>query len=48
MTIIEHRRESFSVSTDKSRLDVDLIHRYLSQTSYWAQGRPLDVVVRSI
>ncbi len=48
MTIIEHRRENFSISTAKSRLDVDLIHKYLSQTSYWAQGRPLDVVVRSI
>ena len=38
----------YEVSTDPARLDVDLIHRFLSQDSYWARGRPRDVVVRSI
>ena len=38
----------YTISTDKSRLDVALIHRFLSQESYWAQNVPLDVVVRSI
>lgn len=39
---------SYEVSADKSRLDVPLIHQYLSQESYWAQNIPLDVVQRSI
>lgn len=38
----------YTISTDKSQLDVALIHRFLSQESYWAQNIPLDVVQRSI
>ncbi|GAL34321.1 histone acetyltransferase HPA2 and related acetyltransferases [Vibrio maritimus] len=37
----------YSVSTDKQRLDMTLIHRYLSN-SYWAKGVPLSVVEKSI
>jgi|SRR5215213_2076132 len=35
-----HQHE-FSIITDKARLDVDMIHRFLSNDSYWAQGRTL-------
>jgi GNAT superfamily N-acetyltransferase len=45
--IFERRRDDLLVSTDRSRLDVDLIHRVLSST-YWASGIPRGVVVRSI
>lgn len=38
----------FTISTDKSRLDVPLIHQYLSESSYWAQNIPLVTVQRSI
>jgi GNAT superfamily N-acetyltransferase len=37
----------FEISTDPARLDVDLIHGFLG-TSYWAAGRPREVVERSI
>ena len=37
----------FEISTDPSRLDVDVIHTFL-ETSYWAQGRRRSVVERSI
>jgi GNAT superfamily N-acetyltransferase len=40
--------EGFEVSTDRSRLDVALIHRFLSTSSYWAQGRSRQDVERSI
>jgi GNAT superfamily N-acetyltransferase len=43
----EHRRGEFTISTDRSRLDVTAIHAFLS-TSYWAHGIPLEVVRRSI
>lgn len=33
------RTEQFEISTDRSRLDVDLIHGFLSTESYWAQNR---------
>ena len=38
----------YSISTDKSRLDVPLIQQFLSQESYWARNIPFDVVERSI
>jgi GNAT superfamily N-acetyltransferase len=34
--------EEFEIDTDKSRLDVDVIHRFLSDESYWAQSRTLE------
>ena len=43
----EWRRGQYLISTDKSRLDLTLIHNFLT-TSYWAAGIPLEVVRRSI
>ena len=48
MTTIEHQRDGYTISTDKTRLDIGLIHDFLSEDSYWAQDRPYDVVERSI
>jgi GNAT superfamily N-acetyltransferase len=39
---------SFEISTDRSRLDVDLIYRFLSEQSTWAVGISRPVVERSI
>lgn len=39
---------TIEVSTDPDRLDVDRIHRWLSEDAYWALGRAREVVVRSI
>jgi GNAT superfamily N-acetyltransferase len=38
----------FTISTDPARLDIALIHRYLSEDSYWAKGIPLETVQRAI
>jgi GNAT superfamily N-acetyltransferase len=40
-------RGHLRVSTDPRRLDLDVIHAFLSR-SYWAEGIPRDVVQRSI
>lgn len=37
-----------TISTDKARLDIQLIHNYLSEQSYWAKNIPLVTVERSI
>jgi GNAT superfamily N-acetyltransferase len=37
-----------TISTDQSRLDVDMIHRFLSEESYWAKNVPRDRVERAI
>jgi GNAT superfamily N-acetyltransferase len=38
----------FTISTDKSRLDIHYIHDYLSKQSYWAENVPLSVVKKSV
>jgi GNAT superfamily N-acetyltransferase len=42
------RRGDFLISTDPALLDVPLIHEFLANRSYWATGRPLEVVRRSL
>jgi GNAT superfamily N-acetyltransferase len=46
-TIVDHRHGEFLVSSDPSRLDLDVIHGFLTNC-YWAKGIPRDVVARSI
>ena len=41
-------RGDYSISTDRSRLDVELIHDFISNQSYWGQGRTLEVVQRAL
>jgi GNAT superfamily N-acetyltransferase len=36
------------ISTDRSQLDVDLIHAFLSTEAYWAIGRPRALTERAI
>jgi N-acetylglutamate synthase-like GNAT family acetyltransferase len=38
----------YSVSTDKSRLDVDVIHQFLSTKAYWCLNIPRVTVEKSI
>ena len=38
----------YEISTDKQRLDVDLIARWLAEESYWAVGRPREVTEAAI
>jgi len=45
--IVEHRRGEFVISSDPARLDLDVIHNFLTNC-YWAKGIPRDVVARSI
>lgn len=44
----EWRQGDYMISTDKARLDVGSIHRYLSTESYWATGQSVGTVRRSI
>jgi len=40
--------KGYLISTDKSLLDFDAIHHYLSIDSYWAQGIPAERLARAI
>jgi GNAT superfamily N-acetyltransferase len=45
--IVERRHGEYIVSTDPARLDLDMIHGFLTNC-YWAKGIPRDLVARSI
>ena len=44
---VEHRRGEFLISADPARLDLDVIHGFLTNC-YWAKGIPRNLVARSI
>ena len=45
---MEWHRDTYTVSTDPTRLDIDVIADFLSNEAYWAKGRPRAVIERSI
>jgi GNAT superfamily N-acetyltransferase len=45
---MEYRRDSFLISTDPARLDLDAIHAFLANESYWAAGIARDTLERAI
>ena len=44
----ERQRDGYVLTTDAARVDVDRVHQWLCEESYWAAGRPREVVARSI
>jgi GNAT superfamily N-acetyltransferase len=44
---IEYRRGEFLISTSRERLDLNVIHGFLTHC-YWARGIPREVVERSV
>jgi GNAT superfamily N-acetyltransferase len=43
----EYRKGEFLVSTDRALIDLEVVHRFLTEC-YWAKGIPRDIVARSI
>lgn len=41
-------RGEYLITTERSRLDVPFIHNFLSNESYWAVGRNIEAVKRTI
>ena len=48
MKVHERQHGDYVISDDQARLDLDVIHAYLSRESYWARGVPRDVVAQSL
>jgi GNAT superfamily N-acetyltransferase len=45
------RRElpgGFELDDEPARVDVDAVHRFLAEESYWARGRPRETVERTV
>jgi GNAT superfamily N-acetyltransferase len=43
-----HQKYGYEISTERARLDLAVIHRWLEQSSYWAAGIPLPTLRRAI
>ena len=37
-----------SISSDQSKLDLEMIHKFLNEESYWAKNIPFDLLKRSV
>lgn len=46
--MLTQREDGYEVSTDPARLDVGLVHRWLSTDAYWAVGRSREAVEKSV
>ncbi len=44
----EWQRGEYTISTDDNRLDIRVIHDFISNQSYWGQGRAVEVVQRAL
>jgi N-acetylglutamate synthase-like GNAT family acetyltransferase len=45
---MEWTNGQYRVTDERAVLDLDRVHRWLSEDAYWALGRPRDIVERSI
>lgn len=45
---MEWHRDEFEISTEKSKLQIDIIYRFLSEESYWARTRTPEQMRRAI
>ena len=45
---MDKQHGEFVISTDKARLDVEVIQRFLSEKSYWAKTRTIEQTRRAI
>jgi len=46
--MFSRKMQDYMISTNKKLLDIHVIHNYLTERSYWAQGIPIKTVQRSI
>lgn len=45
---MEWQHDEFVISTDPARLQLDVIHKYLSEDSYWAKGRKREITRKAL
>jgi len=45
--IINYTKGGFTVTTDKEKIEIDILHNFINQ-SYWANGRTKQTIITSI
>ena len=48
MTTFTIQEGNYSISTDQKKLDLEMLHDFLSNKAYWSRGLPEEVMIRSI
>jgi len=48
MEYTQYQVGGYRISSDPGLIDVDVVHDYLCHHSYWAAGRPRDIVATSV
>ena len=48
MNSYSQSKENFRITTEITEFDIPLIHKYLSEESYWAKNIPIEIVKQSI
>lgn len=46
--MVNRSEDGYEVDTDPDRLDIELVHHWLSTDAYWALGRSRETVERSV
>jgi GNAT superfamily N-acetyltransferase len=46
--VMAPREDGYEIATDPDRLDIDMIHRWLSTDTVWARGRSRETVERCV
>lgn len=46
--VFEEKKDNYLISTDKVKLDINLIHDFLCNRSYWAKGIPFETVKTAV
>ena len=39
---------NFSITTDKDKINLTVLHKYLSEEAYWSRGIPFEIVRKSV
>jgi len=46
--LIEKHQDEYTISTDRTKLNVQTIYNFISRESYWGKGRSVEVIKKSI
>jgi len=45
---LKEKYKGYAISTDKAKLDLEKIQDFLANSSYWAKGRSMKVVLKTV
>ena len=45
---MQWQKEKYLITTDAAKVDIDVVHRFLSEQSSWAKNIPRETVARSV